>query len=338
MNKTSIRFHPLAILRLRPSFSAILLVLLAIFYCAPIWAHTKLLLNSDVPPRYDNDGIKGSDPCGVEGGTKTDKISVYPRGATVRIDWKETINHVGYFEIDFSTDGGATFSNSSTVPDPSTSSKHDFSLAYTFPDQLCGVAGCILRLRQFMQSGSGGSFYFSCADVSLVDPDATPQPPATMPNISDDMNNVTLAWTNPNTFKGILVLRNTQDQFSGLAPNDLTVYHSGEVIGGAEILFKSENGETQFSDSQFYGDSDYYYAVYAYSDSYVYSTPVVSSVHTAPGSGLGDVPTASPGTSNDDGGGGAGDAYLLLLFILIAISHYRYRGHRKVRLVRQNKR
>jgi len=301
----------------------ILLIILIYLYSSSIWAHAKLLTNSDVPPRYDNPGIKGADPCGSESGVKTGVISNYPRGATVKVEWLETVDHYGYFQVDFSTDGGTSFVNPVTVDDPIGSTKHQFAISYTLPDQLCGAGGCLLRMRQYMASTQ--TFYFSCADVVLNDPDLSPQDPATSLSISANTNDVLLSWSNPTQAKGLLVLRDTQDQFGSLNLSDLTVYHVNDSVNGAKVLFTSDNSVSQFSDTQFSGDTDYYYAVYAFSDSYVYSSPVASVVHTLVGSsgggGTSTSTSSSNTTSNDSAGAGDPIGVLALALFTVLVSY-----------------
>jgi len=311
--------------------SYILLISLSIFYSAGVSAHAKLLVASDVPPRYDNAGIKGADPCGNESGSVTNMVSHYPRGATVKVEWVETIDHYGYFEVDFSLDGGATFGDAVTVNDPSGSTQHQFAIDYTLPNALCGSAGCLLRMRQFMASSS--TFYYSCANVVLSDPDATPQDPVNSLGISADATTIDLNWINPALAKGILVVRDTQGQSAAL--NNMTVYHVGDAVGASgQVLFKSETSATQFIDTQFYGDKDYTYSVYAYSDSYYYSSPVADTVHTEVGTGLdngtgGGSPSAKNDSSSDSGG--ATDNATLFALTLLLLLAYRRKAQQRTR-------
>lgn len=325
--------NPTTVLKKPNKTLFILLFILFAMAPATLWAHAKLLINSDVPPRFDLDSLKTTEPCGAEPNPATSAaytgiVSSYPRGTTVRVEWEETIPHNGYFAIDF-RDNNGNFINEIQVPDPAGTPLGKHALSYTLPDQVCApTQSCILRMRQWM----GGSFYYSCADVVLFEPDPTAQDNVLNFALSESATANSLSWTNPASLKGVLVLRASQDIFSSLNlnPQNPTVYHVGDNINGACVLFKSESGATQFDDTKFSGDSDYYYGVYAYSNSYVYSSAEMNNLHTAPGSGVGDnscsnpTPTPSSNGSND-GGGAMTPLFLLFIALLSSVIAIRYR-------------
>jgi MYXO-CTERM domain-containing protein len=134
-------------------------------------AHARLLSPT---PRNARDDVKDGfgAPCG---GPRSDNVHVLIAGSSLPLQWEETINHDGHFEILFSTanDQGFAFlkdpsgalldnvphSNSGGTPRP-------YSLTVQLPAQTCDA--CTLQLKQFMSATN--SYYYSCADVRLVPP------------------------------------------------------------------------------------------------------------------------------------------------------------------------
>jgi hypothetical protein len=152
-------------------FVAVLLTFL------PALAHAHSVLTSPTP-RYPRDDIKdfSGAPCG---GPRSTTVHVLTAGATLQVQWNETINHDGHFEVLFSmaNDQGFTFvqdpsgvvldniahSDVGTLPRP-------YSQMIKLPSQPCDA--CTLQVKQFMSASS--SYYYTCADVRLVPPGSVP--------------------------------------------------------------------------------------------------------------------------------------------------------------------
>ena len=62
------------------------------------FAHARWKLDGTTPPRDNNTGHK-IEPCGNV--PRTNKDKTFTSGATIEVEWEETINHPGYFQIFF---------------------------------------------------------------------------------------------------------------------------------------------------------------------------------------------------------------------------------------------
>lgn len=321
--------------------------ILLLFLLTPgaLWAHAVLLENSDVPPRYSNTGLKEqNEPCGYTIPSNitlvpTNKRASFPRGATVKVEWKETVPHAGHFLVDVSSDNEVSFQNEVQVTHSSVA-YDNYSLNVTLPEN-CLDDHCVVRMRQYME-GSTKPYYFSCADVDTFAADATQPDAATMASATAGESDVQLTWSNPANMtgvKGVLLLRDTVDSFSSPLLADLTVYHFGDQLGSASVIGKIESGAESFADTQFSADTDYYYAVYVYSDSYYYSLANSAMVHTlvnsgGTGGGTGGGNTPPPG---DSGGGAMHPGYSLLLLLLFAWPRRKSLRYAVCRSIRRNR-
>ena len=141
-------------------------------------AHTLLV---DPPPISPNDNAK-SGPCGCKFGSDPAcpanyTTTTYNVGDTVTIKWKETVQHNGKFRLAFSTkepDAVKSADLDANVlydkADANSQSGGMITTTLTIPDAPCDP--CTLQLRQFME-GAANPYYFSCASIRIVDPNAT---------------------------------------------------------------------------------------------------------------------------------------------------------------------
>ena len=136
-------------------------------------------------------------PCGEEGGTRSPNVCEFQPGATITVEWDETIEHPGHFRIAFDEDGVDSlidpadyddFDNSPAViddaiPDRDVDADGDsrYSLQITLPDVECD--NCTLQLIQVMSDKppwgpeGGNDIYYQCADLVLSsDAPAEPAP------------------------------------------------------------------------------------------------------------------------------------------------------------------
>ena len=172
------------------AFAAVLLV------AAPALAHIELVFP---PPRYPNDGRDGQNkncPCGVGGGgqlctagitsddNRSGNVTAIRTGATLTVQFEETVGHSGRFRVAFDGDGADLADFNATVlgdvPDPR-DGEGKRTMTVTLPTTAC--TNCTLQLIQDMNGNTvdpvadptGDDSYFQCADIVLAD-DA-PDPP-----------------------------------------------------------------------------------------------------------------------------------------------------------------
>lgn len=149
--------------------------------CELTWAHARWSLTGNTPPRNTSTGLKNS-PCGgvVRGSTP----KVFQAGSTITVQWEETINHPGRFEIYFSPANDNNFTLLKTITDTldDGSTPHQYSTSITLPNVNC--AACTLQLIQVMtENPASPSLYYSCSDIQLtgsssVSGSGTTNPPA----------------------------------------------------------------------------------------------------------------------------------------------------------------
>ena len=136
-------------------------------------------------------------PCGEEGGKRSQNVCEFQPGATITVQWDETIEHPGHFRISFDEDGVDSlidpadyddFENSPAVledaiPDRDTDIDGNarYSMQVTLPDVECD--NCTLQLIQVMTDkppwgpGGGNDIYYQCSDLVLSrDAPAEPAP------------------------------------------------------------------------------------------------------------------------------------------------------------------
>ncbi|MCB9094699.1 MAG: lytic polysaccharide monooxygenase [Halobacteriovoraceae bacterium] len=162
-------------------------LLLSVFLVPLSHAHFRMKDNSVVVPRSNDDGLK-TPPCG--GIVKTTTPMIVKAGSQITINWEETINHPGKFQVFFSHDGDQTFEKIfETVDqqdtdvdraDPNT--YHQYSTTIPLPEYNC--ENCTIQMIQVMEENPANpSFYYSCADVTLIEGNGPPpRPPVEYPN------------------------------------------------------------------------------------------------------------------------------------------------------------
>ena len=146
---------------------ALVAVGLAAVLAAPVPAAAHTLLTTPTP-RSDSDGIK-SGPCGV---ARTDSPMTVAGGATLDVQWLETIDHPGYYRLALSTGGDSGFDDNvlaDRIEDRDcTDTPCSYGTSITLPDIDC--PDCTLQLIQFMGNNPDGPYspYFSCADLVIT--------------------------------------------------------------------------------------------------------------------------------------------------------------------------
>jgi hypothetical protein len=149
---------------MRGAFATVLLV------PALAFGHARL---TSPPPRTTT--ILKTPPCG--GIARTDSPFVLTAGQPLDVDWVETIDHPGHFELAISFANDENFVGLlDDIPDQSFApgaTERTYSTTIQVPSTPCDA--CTLRLIQFMSDHPPGSqYYYSCADIRIVGPGTVP--------------------------------------------------------------------------------------------------------------------------------------------------------------------
>jgi hypothetical protein len=164
---------------------------LILFLSCDLMAHTRFLPTGSTPGRSNSAGLK-TGPCGGIAKNQTPAIE-FQRGQVIRVQWEETIDHPGYFEISISNDNDQTFTPLITVTDTQNSGAlpHRNEADITLPPNLI-CNSCTLRLiQQMTEDPANPRPYYSCSDIKILDKQApTPLPPP-MPEPTADPTPVT---------------------------------------------------------------------------------------------------------------------------------------------------
>ncbi|RYZ58189.1 MAG: hypothetical protein EOP07_07785 [Proteobacteria bacterium] len=151
-----------------------LILSFALFASGAAYSHARLKPGSATPPRNDSTGLKTPE-CGGVARTLTPKV--YKPGQEITVEWEETINHPGYFILQFSEAGDTNFEAHTLVAkyadtknDPISlpTEYHQYSTKIKLPNLTC--AACTLQLIQVMEEDPlKPSRYYSCSDIVLSD-------------------------------------------------------------------------------------------------------------------------------------------------------------------------
>jgi MYXO-CTERM domain-containing protein len=143
-------------------------------------AHIALI---SPPPR----GVdQKAGPCGRAGSTRGSTVTTFAPGATITVEWDETVDHPGHYRIAFDDDGNDSFQNPNNPNDNFAQTLIEpivdkvggrYSQQVTLPTTPC--TNCTLQLVQVMTTVVPyNSFYFQCADIIIGDGGIDPEPPA----------------------------------------------------------------------------------------------------------------------------------------------------------------
>ena len=136
-------------------------------------ASAHITMTSPTPRTTDNK----AGPCGDAGSTRGSNVATFGPGATINVEWDETIDHPGHYRIAFDNDGDDVFQNPVGPDDnfpftlmdqiPDKAGGH-YVQAITLPTTLCN--NCTLQLMQIMTTVVPyDSFYYQCADIAIVE-------------------------------------------------------------------------------------------------------------------------------------------------------------------------
>ena len=185
MNATSDE-HPPGIFQLA---RAALWLAIILFYANAANAHVAL----NFPESRHGPDVLKQGPCGIEGSSRGNNISVFAPGDTIEVQWNEYIDHPGHFRIAFDESGNDSFQDpvcldncnslsmviEQQAADPSvlldaipdTPIGGPSSASVTLPDIECD--DCTLQLIQVMTDKppytiGGNDLYYQCADIVLT--------------------------------------------------------------------------------------------------------------------------------------------------------------------------
>jgi hypothetical protein len=126
------------------------------------------------PPPRTLDNKAG--PCGAAGSKRGTHVTTFAPGATITVEWDETVDHPGHYRIAFDNDGDDVFVNPNNPND-----NFSFTLMEPIPDKVGGhytqqitlptapCANCTLQLMQIMTTQVPyNSFYYQCADIAIA--------------------------------------------------------------------------------------------------------------------------------------------------------------------------
>jgi MYXO-CTERM domain-containing protein len=139
---------------------------------APAWGHAVLVYP---PSRNVNDSSIKTSPCGNYAPGSGERTTLVA-GSRLFIQFDETINHPGYFQVFFSPVADTQFTlvedaiphrNDNPARPTFTNPRH-YAHEITVPSTPC--ASCTLQFIQVMEDRNPPTLYFSCADIEIVAP------------------------------------------------------------------------------------------------------------------------------------------------------------------------
>ena len=128
------------------------------------FGHARLV---SPPPRSTTIGKTA--PCA--GIPRTSTPTVLTAGEMLKVDWIETIDHPGHYELAISPADDQNFVTIlGNIPDrafPPGADHNDYTTMLQIPETTC--TACTLQLIQFMsEKPPGQQYYYSCADIQIV--------------------------------------------------------------------------------------------------------------------------------------------------------------------------
>jgi hypothetical protein len=125
-------------------------------------------------------------PCGLLNSARSQNVCEFRPGATITLEWDETIEHPGHFRVSFDEDGVDSLEDPSDYDDFDTAASvlidqipdrvvsggdQRYSIQVPLPNVECD--NCTLQLIQVMTDkppwgpGGGNDIYYQCADLVL---------------------------------------------------------------------------------------------------------------------------------------------------------------------------
>jgi len=136
-------------------------------------ASAHVTLTSPAPRTTENK----AGPCGAAGSKRGTTVATFAPGATINVEWDETIDHPGHYRIAFDDDGDDVFVNPNnpndnfpfTLMEPiADKAGGHYTQQITLPMKTC--TNCTLQLMQIMTTQVPyNSFYYQCADITIAE-------------------------------------------------------------------------------------------------------------------------------------------------------------------------
>jgi hypothetical protein len=144
-------------------------ILALLLLCGTASAHITLTYPT---PRTEE---QKTGPCGAGGSKRGTQVATFAPGATITLEWDETIDHPGHYRIAFDNEGDDVFVNPKVPTD---------NFAFTLEEPIADKVGghytqqitlpttpcerCTLQLMQIMTTQVPyNSFYYQCADIRI---------------------------------------------------------------------------------------------------------------------------------------------------------------------------
>lgn len=169
--------------------------------------HIKLSAPPSTLVQDTTGGPQKTAPCGGNG-TATNAVTTVEAGQPLEVRWTETIGHPGHFRIgiarspsDFVTPTAVVMNNDcKSAPIESspqyptlvdgllahTNSPSNVQRSATVTVPMMSCENCTLQLLQFMSNHTPGCFYFQCATLRIVMPDAGVTAPEDAGMVTED--------------------------------------------------------------------------------------------------------------------------------------------------------
>lgn len=134
-------------------------------YVTNVFAHALISSESDVPPR--GEAMKDP-PCGVN--QRTNNPVSLKANSQITLRWKETVNHPGFYWIEFSKANDMNWYRLKTIVDTQNNTNdlpHLFETTINVPDVNC--ENCTIRVVQEMtENPFSPTYYYSCGDIKIT--------------------------------------------------------------------------------------------------------------------------------------------------------------------------
>ena len=158
-----------------------LLAIAAMMTAPSGFSHARLKPGNPLALRNTDPGNKVA-PCGPATARNPNPTYIKP-GATVTVQFEETIQHPGRFIFSFSQANDQNMQQLMVVPDNQDDPNnlpHQYSVTLTMPNIECEA--CTIQMIQVMtENPNNPTNYYSCADIKLTN---LPQPPPVTPSPS----------------------------------------------------------------------------------------------------------------------------------------------------------
>lgn len=164
---------------------SILVCCIAVF-STQLFGHARFTLNGALKSRTGSSGLKTA-PCGIVDSKRADNPTSLIADQEIEIEWIETIDHPGSYEINFLPDWENPQNSQQimVVADEQNGAQtipHYYKATITVPNQTCD--NCVFQLIQRMDDAPDRPYY-SCADVVI---EAADDSTATTPKAPDSIS------------------------------------------------------------------------------------------------------------------------------------------------------